>query len=76
MLVLAEGREVSAEGSCEGEIAQTARGRGGFGYDPLFFMPALGRTFAELTSDEKNRVSARAAAGRALLAVLARYEAL
>ena len=75
-MTLADGRELSAEGNCEGKIAETPRGRGGFGYDPLFFVPALGRTFAELTSEEKNRVSARAAAARALLTTLARHEAL
>jgi XTP/dITP diphosphohydrolase len=75
VLVLADGREVSAEGSCEGELAEVPRGRGGFGYDPLFLVPALGRTLAELTRQEKNRVSARAAAARALLAALARHEA-
>jgi XTP/dITP diphosphohydrolase len=75
VLVLADGRELSAQGSCEGEIAATPRGRGGFGYDPLFLVAALGRTFAELTSEEKNRVSARAAAARALLAALARHVA-
>jgi len=73
--VLADGREVGVEGDCEGEIASEPRGGGGFGYDPVFLVPSLGRTLAELTSDEKNRVSARAAAARALLAALARYAA-
>ena len=75
VLVLADGREVGVEGDCEGEIASEPRGGGGFGYDPVFLVPSLGRTLAELTSDEKNRVSARAAAARALLAALARYAA-
>jgi len=73
--VLADGRDVGVEGDCEGEIASEPRGGGGFGYDPVFLVPSLGRTLAELTSDEKNRVSARAAAARALLAALARYAA-
>jgi XTP/dITP diphosphohydrolase len=76
VLVLANGREVAAEGDCEGEIVSTPpRGGGGFGYDPVFLVPSLGRTLAELTREEKNRVSARGVAARALLAALARYEA-
>jgi XTP/dITP diphosphohydrolase len=75
VLVLADGQEVGAEGGCEGEITRAPRGGGGFGYDPVFLVPRLGRTLAQLTSEEKNRVSARAAAARALLAALARYEA-
>jgi XTP/dITP diphosphohydrolase len=75
VLVLANGREVTAEGDCGGEIVSESRGDCGFGYDPVFLVPSLGRTLAELTSEEKNRVSARAAAARALLAALARYEA-
>jgi len=75
VLVLPDGREVSAEGICEGEIATEPRGNGGFGYDPLFVVPVLGRTFAELSGEEKNRVSARGVAARGLLAGLARYEA-
>lgn len=51
------------EGKCEGLIAQTAAGSGGFGYDPIFFYPPLGKTFAEMTAEEKNSVSHR---GKAL----------
>jgi XTP/dITP diphosphohydrolase len=50
-------------GRVEGRIALEPRGRGGFGYDPIFFFPALGRTFAELSPAEKTEVSHR---GRAL----------
>jgi XTP/dITP diphosphohydrolase len=50
------------EGECQGEIIPEERGTGGFGYDPIFFIPALGRTMAELDMDEKNRVSHRAKA--------------
>jgi len=53
----------TVEGACEGRITESTRGRGGFGYDPVFFYPPLGRTFAELTREEKNAVSHR---GRAL----------
>nr|WP_240549378.1 RdgB/HAM1 family non-canonical purine NTP pyrophosphatase [Halomonas antri] len=54
--------------SWEGEILQQPRGEGGFGYDPLFWLPSLGRSVAELDSEEKNRLSHR---GRALEAMLA-----
>jgi XTP/dITP diphosphohydrolase len=72
VLVLADGRELIAEGHCEGEIAEAPRGSGGFGYDPLFLLPGLGRTLAELTGEEKNRASARADATRALVRELDR----
>lgn len=49
-----------AEGNCYGEIISEERGTGGFGYDPIFFMPELGKTMAELDMDEKNRLSHRA----------------
>jgi XTP/dITP diphosphohydrolase len=51
-----------ATGTCEGEIITEERGSNGFGYDPLFLIPELGRTMAELTMDEKNRLSHRARA--------------
>jgi XTP/dITP diphosphohydrolase len=51
-----------AEGECRGEIVPEERGAGGFGYDPIFYIPELGRTMAELGMDEKNRVSHRARA--------------
>ncbi len=50
------------EGFCEGVLIAAARGRGGFGYDPHFFVPALGKTFAEVTAAEKNRMSHRSRA--------------
>jgi XTP/dITP diphosphohydrolase len=52
------------EGVCEGRILRDARGGGGFGYDPIFFVPELGKTMAELTTEEKNRVSHRGIAAR------------
>jgi len=57
------GPALTYEGRCEGEITREPRGEGGFGYDPVFYSPELGKTFAESTMDEKNRVSHR---GRAL----------
>jgi XTP/dITP diphosphohydrolase len=50
------------EGICEGEIIPEERGRGGFGYDPIFLLSELGKTMAELSMDEKNRLSHRAKA--------------
>ena len=50
------------DGLCEGEIIPEERGRGGFGYDPIFLLPELGKTMAELSMDEKNRLSHRARA--------------
>ena len=56
-----------AHGTCEGIILEAPRGSGGFGYDPLFFCPPLGRTFAEADITDKARVSHRARAAAALL---------
>jgi len=61
------GRAVTAEGRCEGYIAAEPRGAGGFGYDPYFYLPAFGRTMAELTMEEKNRISHRGEAMRKLV---------
>lgn len=58
------------EGNCEGEIIPEERGTCGFGYDPIFFLPALNRTMAELSMDEKNRLSHRALAVRAAVPLL------
>lgn len=61
--VAVPGREIKfASGECEGEIIPAERGTGGFGYDPLFLLPELGKTMAELESGEKNRLSHRARA--------------
>jgi XTP/dITP diphosphohydrolase len=56
------GRETTVEGVVEGVLLDAPRGTGGFGYDPIFFYPPLGRGFAELSVEEKNRVSHRAQA--------------
>jgi XTP/dITP diphosphohydrolase len=50
------------EGLCPGEIIPEERGAGGFGYDPIFLLTELGKTMAELSMDEKNRLSHRARA--------------
>ncbi|MDP8984647.1 MAG: RdgB/HAM1 family non-canonical purine NTP pyrophosphatase [Pseudomonadota bacterium] len=57
---------LTAEGTWEGQIVDSPRGTGGFGYDPYFWLPELGRTAAELTPAEKNGRSHRGAAMRAL----------
>jgi XTP/dITP diphosphohydrolase len=57
-----------ASGACEGVILEEARGVDGFGYDPLFLVPSLGRTMAELSREEKWGVSHRGQAFRGLLA--------
>jgi XTP/dITP diphosphohydrolase len=54
--------EIVEIGTCEGRIASEARGAAGFGYDPVFFVPHLGRTMAELSSTEKNAISHRGCA--------------
>ena len=59
------GDRVEARGECPGTIAYAPRGEGGFGYDPVFFLPGLKKTFAQLTPEEKNAVSHRGAALRA-----------
>lgn len=59
-----------AEGNCYGEIIPEERGTGGFGYDPIFLFPELGRTMAELDMDEKNRLSHRARAVMASIPIL------
>ena len=58
------GHEIVARGECRGTILKEALGEGGFGYDPLFFFPQFGKTFAEITAEEKNEVSHRKAALR------------
>jgi XTP/dITP diphosphohydrolase len=62
-----------AQETLEGEIVkspQAARGTGGFGYDPILYIPGLGRTVAELSEDEKNVISHRAKAGKIIAAIL------
>ncbi len=61
------------EGLCRGEIIPEERGSNGFGYDPVFLIPELNRTMAELTSEEKNHLSHRA---RAVIAAEARLKSL
>lgn len=66
VLVWPDGRTVEAEGVCRGSITTVPRGDGGFGYDPVFFVPELGRTFAEAAAHEKASVDHRGRAMHAL----------
>ncbi len=63
-------REAWAEGTCEGQLITEPRGSGGFGYDPIFVPEGEDRTMAELAAEEKDRISHRGAALRALEAGL------
>ena len=64
---------VTAEGSCEGVVLDAPRGTGGFGYDPLFLVPELGQTFAELGVGTKGERSHRARAMQAIRPRLLAY---
>lgn len=66
VLAWPDGRIVEARGTCRGRIATEPRGSGGFGYDPIFVFPEFGRTFAEVSPEEKARVDHR---GRAVAAL-------
>ena len=66
---------VTAEGVVEGRIALAPRGSGGFGYDPIFAVPELGRTFGEVPAAEKHQISHRARAAAAAVAALTRLAA-
>ena len=65
-LVLSDGRHFTTEGVCEGVITRAPQGEGGFGYDPVFYLPDRGKTMAQWSSEEKNRLSHRAGAAQAM----------
>lgn len=65
-----DGRQVSSEGTCEGRILDAPFGKGGFGYDPVFFCPRFGRSMAALSPAEKSSISHRGSALRSLLPLL------
>ena len=69
-IVFTDGRSFFAERTCEGVIAETMKGEHGFGYDPIFHLPELGKTMAELPLHEKNRISHRAKALEAMREIL------
>jgi XTP/dITP diphosphohydrolase len=66
------GELVTTEGTCEGVIAFEPAGDGGFGYDPVFYLPSYGCTMAQLPQEEKNRISHRARAIEKALPILQR----
>jgi len=67
-----DGKIKAAEGICEGIIAFGAKGEGGFGYDPIFYLPKLDRHMAELSLAEKNKISHRAKAAQKAKRILER----
>lgn len=62
---------MTVKGYCEGQILRERQGKDGFGYDPIFYMPELGKTLAEVTAEEKGKVSHRGNALRLLTETLA-----
>ncbi len=70
LVVPGEAEPITAEGTCTGTILGEARGNGGFGYDPLFYVPQLGRSMAELSMEEKNRLSHRSQALQRFMALI------
>jgi len=69
------GKETVTEGSCKGRIGFKEVGKRGFGYDPLFILPRYGKTMAQLTLEEKNRVSHRGKALRKLRRIITKFQA-
>ncbi len=69
-IVLPDGRSYTVEGVCPGKILREQKGQGGFGYDPLFYVENLGKTFAELSMEEKNQISHRGRANRKAVEIL------
>ena len=67
------GDELTAEGRCDGTIAFAPMGEGGFGYDPVFFVPEKAKTFGQLTAEEKSAISHRGNALRTFAAELREY---
>ena len=67
------GDVLEAEGDCHGTIAYAPQGENGFGYDPVFFVPEMRKTFGQLTPEEKNKISHRGEALEKLKAQLAQY---
>ena len=70
-IAVPSGLALTYEARCEGLIAEDPAGKGGFGYDPVFYYPPLNRTFAQLSAEEKNRVSHR---GKALAELKEEFE--
>ena len=73
ILALPDGKFIETSGQCEGVIIPTERGTGGFGYDPVFFLPEYEVTMAELPAELKNQISHRAKALQAMLPNITEY---
>ena len=71
--VMPDGRELTTRGIIEGRIGYEEAGENGFGYDPIFYVPEFGRTTAQLSPEEKNRVSHRGRALELMKAELAKW---
>ncbi|MBQ6713634.1 MAG: XTP/dITP diphosphatase [Selenomonadales bacterium] len=71
MALVGEGIELTTDGTCEGALLTEERGQGGFGYDPIFYVPKFDRTLAEMSSEEKNSISHRGAAVRKMADLIA-----
>lgn len=72
--VLPDGRELTVKAAVEGRIGYEEKGDNGFGYDPIFYVPEFKKTTAELTEEEKNRISHRGKALRLMKEELKKYE--
>lgn len=71
MALVGEGIELTTDGTCEGTLLTEERGKCGFGYDPIFYVPKFDRTLAEMSSEEKNSISHRGAAVRKMADLIA-----
>ena len=72
--VMPDGRDFQVQAAIEGRIGYEQKGEGGFGYDPIFYVPDFGKTTAEMTAEEKNRVSHRGKALEQMKEVLRKNE--
>ena len=70
-LVLPDGREFVKKGVMEGRIGYEIKGENGFGYDPIFYLPQYGKTSAEISAEEKNKISHRGKALREMKELIA-----
>ena len=70
MAFVSDKRELVSEGSVKGLITEESKGIGGFGYDPVFYIPGMMKTFAEMTIEEKNKISHRGVATRNMIDLL------
>ena len=71
--VFPNGDKIAVEGECHGTLAYAPQGTDGFGYDPIFFVPSMKKTFAQLTAEEKNAISHRGVAMQQFKTELERY---